>query len=266
MTRKSRNRLTRDRRKIPRRDNIASVSVDRDNERILFTTNDMLVNQLHRDCPRVAKTFDLRSRKAIADCSAVFGLVIGMLLPHLPRVDEIGFKATAARLLYNAANSCVASIQVARNGYPRQYGAVARMLIEALAIVIVLAIKEGALEDFHSGKLDSNKCVGWSKAVLPPMAKYWGMLSNDFVHIGPAHATFDGPVRYTDNDPSLQFLVNSIKGNIWLLYVVTDLVVSDEANAHRFWRRKGQEAWFEPSSETQKWTEEFFGIMFAENA
>jgi hypothetical protein len=77
-----------------------------------------------------------------------------------------------------------ASIEVARHGYPRQYGAIARVLIETLATVIVIAVKAGALEVFHSGTLDSTKCITWSKAVLPPLGQYWGMLSNEFVHIG----------------------------------------------------------------------------------
>ena len=265
MTKKSHGRRERDRRKFPRRDNVATAQIDYESKKIIFTTNDMLVNQIHRDSPRVAKSFDLKTGSLIAECSPVYGVVIGHLVRHLPRMDDNGFKATVSRLLFSASNSYVASIQLARSGFPRQYGAVARMMIETLSMVIVLAIREGALEDFHAGKLDANKCVGWSKAALPPLGQYWGMLSNGFVHIGPVHAVFEGPTRYKEGDEALQFLTNSIRGNIWLLYIVTDLIFSDETNMHRFWRREGQAAWFDPSPETMKWTESFFGPMFMQS-
>src|ERR1700733_12221201 len=157
MTRKSQSRLNRERRKIPRHDNIASVTVDHDRKKVIFTTSDMLVKQLHRDGPRVAESFDRLTKTDIEECSAVFGQVQGLLLRHLSRLDSADFKATATRLLFSASNSLVASIEVARHGYPRQYGAVARVLIETLATVIVLAIKKGALEEFHAGTLDSTK-------------------------------------------------------------------------------------------------------------
>jgi hypothetical protein len=262
MTKKSHGRRERDRRNFPRRDNVASAQIDNENKKIIFTTNDMLVNQIHRDSPRVAKSFDFRTGSLIAECSPVYGLIAGHLVRHLPRLDDKGFKATASRLLLSASNSYVASIQLARSGFPRQYGAVARMMIEAMAMVIVLAIREGAVESFHAGKLDANKCVGWSKAALPPLGQYWGMLSNDFVHIGPAHAAFEVPTPYKDGDEALSFLANSIRGNIWLLYIVTDLIFSDETPTHRFWRREGEKAWFDPAPETWKWTKSFFGELF----
>jgi hypothetical protein len=177
MTKKSQSRVKRDRLKIPKRDDIASITMDR--EHIIFTTNDMLVNQLHRDGPRVAKSFDRLTKNDIADCSAVFGQVQGVLLRHLPRLGDTDFRRRRPDF-YMAR----ASIEVARHGYPRQYGAIARVLIETLATEIVIAVKAGALEVFHPGTLDSTKCITWSKAVLPPLGQYWGMLSNEFVHIG----------------------------------------------------------------------------------
>jgi hypothetical protein len=133
------------------------------------------------------------------------------------------------------------------------------MLIETISMVIVLAIKPGALEQFHAGELDSNKCVGWSKAALPPLGQFWGMLSNEFVHIGPNHATFEGPVAFTESDEALNFIKTSMKGNIWLLFIVADLVFHEDRKVVRFWRRDDQAAHFDPSPEILEWTERFFG-------
>ncbi|MBN9436953.1 hypothetical protein [Bosea sp. (in: a-proteobacteria)] len=266
MTRKSRGRLERDRQKMPRRDNIATVTVDRENQKIVYTTNDMLVNQLYRDGPRVAKSFDRRTKEVVEECSAVLGQVSGLILQHLRQAEKDNFEATVAGLLYSATNSYVASIQVARHGYPRQYGALARMLIETISMVIVLAIRPGALVDFHAGKLDSNKCVGWSKAVLPPLGHFWGMLSREFVHISRNHATFEGPVAFTETDEALDFIKTSMKGNIWLLFIVADLVFHDERKTIRFWRREGQAAHFDPSPEILEWSARFVGEGFVKQA
>ncbi len=157
MTRKSEARLKRGYREMPKRDNIAAVILDRASETILFTTNDMLVNQLQRDGPRVARSFDRLANDHITACSGVFGRVCGMLLNQLQLPPDNSFKATTARLLSNACNSYVASIEVARHGFPRQYGAIARMVIETVATVIVIAVKQGALEQFHAGKLESQQ-------------------------------------------------------------------------------------------------------------
>jgi hypothetical protein len=244
---------------MPRRDNIATVTVDRVNKQILYTTNDMLVNQLYRDGPRVAKSFDRQTKAVVEECSAVLGQVSGLILQNLPQAEENSFEATVAGLLFSAANSYVASIQVARHGYPRQYGAIARMLVETISMVIVLAIRPGALVDFHAGKLDSNKCVGWSKAVLPPLGHFWGMLSREFVHISRNHASFEGPISFTETDESLDFIKTSMKGNVWLLFIVADLVFHDSRHTVRFWRREGHAAYFDPSAEIMEWTERFLG-------
>lgn len=246
---------------MPRKDNVATVTIDHENGQIVFTTNDMLVNQIHRDGPRVAKSFDRLTKKDIEACSAVYGQVLGLLARHLPRLEDDDFKATVARLLFSAANAFVASIEVARHGYPRQYGAVARVLVETLATVLVLTTKENALEKFHAGKLRSTDCITPSKDILPPLGKYWGMLSNEFVHVGKGHALFEGPKTYAPDSEALKFIVSSIRGNVWLLHVVTELVFSDETETPRYWRRNGQEAWFDPSPKMRAWTENFFASV-----
>jgi hypothetical protein len=257
VTKKLKTRLDRDRNRMPRGDNIASASIDQKNKRIAYTTKDMLVNQLQRDGPRIARSFDRLAKQELAACSAVFGLVQGMLLLHLQRMEDDDFEATAARLLFSASNSLVASIEVARHGYPRQYGAVARVFIETLATVIVLATKEDALVKFHAGQLRSTDCIAPSKEVLPPLGRYWGLLSNEFVHIGREYGNVDCPSEYSQINDALRFITSSMRGNVWLLHVVTDLIFSHETKTPLYWRRNGQEAWFDPNPAMRKWTEEF---------
>lgn len=234
------------------------MAIDEVRGRLVFTTNDMLVNQLHRDGPRICRSFDKYTKNSIAECSPIFGRVQGMLLQHLPRLNDDGFKATSARLLTSASNAYVAGIEVARHGYRRQYGIMARALLETLATVIVLAIRPTALEEFHTGNLRSTKCVGWSKDVLPPIGEYYGMLSNEFAHIGKKHAIFEPPTLYKEDDEALPFIINSIRGDTWLLYVVAELVYYDEFPNARYWfdHRNGAVA-YNPSPEERAWMARF---------
>ena len=108
------------------------------------------------------------------------------------------------------------------------------MVIETVATVIVIAVKQGALEQFHAGKLESSKCVAWAKNVLPMLGPLWGSLSTDFVHIGRRHALVELPSPYTEGHEAIGFLATSIRGNALLLYIIADLIFSDERARHLF--------------------------------
>jgi hypothetical protein len=181
-----------------------------------------------------------------------------MLMRHLPRLGDNDLKATAARLLVTAANAYTASIEVARHGYRRQYGILARAVVETLATVITLMIREAALEEFHQGKLSSTKCVGWAKAVLPPIGHYYGMLNHEFAHIGPVHAVLEPPKLYRPDEEAFPFIVSSIRGDIWLLFVVTELVYHDELIEPRYWFSEGENAVaYRPSDAEREWMQVF---------
>ncbi|AJA10840.1 hypothetical protein SKP52_19870 [Sphingopyxis fribergensis] len=68
--------------KFPRPDKLATLHIDTDNERFVFTTKDMIQNQLRRDGPKIRRSFDLAAKDDIAACSAVFGLAAGLCFRH----------------------------------------------------------------------------------------------------------------------------------------------------------------------------------------
>ena len=218
----------------------------------------MLTNQLRRDGPMIAKSFDRIASSHIKACSEIFGMASGMIVHHLPHLDDNGFKATAARLLMTACHAYLASLEIARLGYRRQYGVMARSFIETLATVIVLAIRPTALDEFHEGTLSSTKCISWAKPVIEPIGMYYGMLSDHFTHVGIAHARLEPLRPFQEDDEALSFITMSMRGNAWLLYVVTELVYHDEITAPRYWVAEGGGAvTYGPSDEERKWMEGF---------
>lgn len=258
MTKQTRTKAKRKKFNIPPERKVASVRLDRERKQIVFVTKDMIKNQLNRDGPKIRRTFDVLARQDISACSELFGEAAGLIVRHLPRLDDEGYKATVSRLLNSAANTFLASIEVARHGYRRQYGMLARSFIETIATVIAIAIEPDALERFHAGKLQSTKCVGLAKGVVAPLGLYYGMLSKQFVHIGPAHAAFEPIAAYTADDQALAFIVSSMRGNAWLLYLAAELVVHDEIERTRYWKALGGGAVaYDPSEHEREWMAEF---------
>ena len=229
-------------------------------DKLIIVTKDMLVKQLHRDGPLVAKSFDRLTKTDVAECSVVFARAQSKLLRHLPNVDDTNFHATAARLLFSATNSYVASIEVARHGYPRQYGSIARMVVETLATVLAIATEPASLKKFHEGKLNSTKCIPAAKKCLPMIAPLYGMLSNEFVHIGVGHAMLQGPSFYKSEDESLQLIVSMMRGLILLIDMVVDLVFGPEVGSTLYWRQEGDGWSFDPDPVTRDWIHKFSQI------
>lgn len=103
-------------RRIPKKENISAVIVDNDKKSVFFITRDILSKQIYREGPRIAASFDELTRTDIAECSELLSFAQARLFRHLPKVEDNGFEATSARLLFNAVNSYVAAIEVGRRG------------------------------------------------------------------------------------------------------------------------------------------------------
>lgn len=257
MTKQTRTKTTRKKFGVPPRNKVASIRIDHDARQIVFTTNDMIKNQLNRDGPKIRRSFDVLARTHITACSEVFGETAGLIMRHLPHLDNNQFKATASRLLASASNTYLASIEVARHGYRRQYGMLARSLVETIATVMTIAIEPNALSAFHEGKLKSTKCIGRAKSVVPPLGIYYGMLSDQFVHTGPSHAAFEPIVPFTREDDSLKFIISSMRGDVWLLYLAAELVFHDEVEGPHYWRQVSGGVAYDPSESVRAWMARF---------
>lgn len=245
-------------RRFPKKENVSAVLIDRRNNTVMFVTKDMLTNQIYRDGPTIAGSFDELGRPHIIACSEVISRAQAVLIRHLPKIDDKGSEATCARLLYSAAQTYTAAIEVARRGYPREHGALCRMIVEAIATVLAIAIDGGgALEKFNKGKLESTKTIGIAKKALPFIGQMNGMLSNSFVHVGTLQNSIDGAKPYRKGDERFNFVITLSRLMALLIDIVTELIFAHEMKGHRYWRREGKGWLFEPNEEVRKWMETF---------
>ena len=141
--------------------NVSAVYVDKRIKKVVMIMSNVVTNQIYRDGPLIADSFDKLARSHIEEISAVHGSIFSLICPHL---IGCGYKdkeilPTCARLLASACSSIIASAELARHGYKRQCGAVLRGVVEAISVVVQISMQDGALEKFHDGKLSSTKSI-----------------------------------------------------------------------------------------------------------
>lgn len=239
-----------------RQENISSISVDHERKRTVFVTKDILINQIHRGAPAIARSFDELAENDIHEISAVVADAVSLLLRHIA-VGATDYQATCAGLLSSALSTFMASVAVAREGHRRPYGSMARGVIETICTVLHIAVEEGALERFHNGTLQSTKSVSVAKKVIEPLGPMYGILSKLFVHINRAHAAFEPTIKYTKEDEALAFILASLRSNAWLIFVVAELVFHQDVREPRYWKARGNGFLYNPTVDERGWLERY---------
>lgn len=248
--------------RFPDPDNVAAIYLDEKKKNIMFVTKDMLINQLLRDGPKIAKSFDKIAMNDLKEVSEIYSDAAAILLPHYIGQDfeDQSLFPTCARLLDNVLATFTASVEVARHGYRRQYGTLARVAVETLCTILHLMLKPESLDEFHGGKFKSSKAINTANKVLPIFGGLYGLLSNQFVHITSAHASFEPLIEYKEGEEPLGFILPNIRLTAWLIYVVTELVFFPHVSNPRYWRSALPEVFaFDPSEEERSWMQNFFG-------
>jgi hypothetical protein len=245
---------------FPAFENISSISIDHKAKRTVFVTKDVLVNQLLRDGPAIARSFDKLASEDIREISVVIADALSLMYRHVD-LSGTDYKATCASLLSSALSTFIASIEVARHGYRRPYGAIARGIVEVLSTVIHIAIEPHALSQFHDGKLKSTKSISVATRVFPPFGPLYGMMSNHFVHINKAHAIFEPTVKYAERDEPFHFIISTLRAHAWLIYVITELAFHEDLAQRRYWKSVApNQVSYDPSDDEKAWQQKFLVI------
>jgi hypothetical protein len=221
----------------PRLRDAAAFFADPDSGEVNFYNRHLLINQLQREAPRIAESFDQLVRQDFILISHVVAETAAIVHPELVRsLGDEGLRPTCLRLLVSALDSFCAAVQLAGSGYRRQYGVLSRHVVETLATVLHLLSDPVALEQFEAGQLKSSKSITVAKQVLPHFGNLYGMLSRTFVHIGRMHAAFEPLIAYSEDDQALEYILLDLKHSVWLLYVTAELTCLDTVAEARYWQ------------------------------
>ncbi|GEO40901.1 hypothetical protein SAE02_50490 [Skermanella aerolata] len=174
---------------------------------------------------------------------------------------DIGIRSTCARLFINSFQSISASIQVARYGYWREYGNIARSIVENLAVIVHLVGNDNALEEFHKEKLQSSKSITYARKRFSVLGPLYGLLSNQFVHIGPECAELRFTECYNQGDDDIDFIDSNLRAVTLLSYIVAELVFFEQVDVPKYWECIGEgEYKTNPSEEAHRWQADLLGV------
>ncbi len=238
----------------------SAALIDRDAKKLFVFTNDMLINQLRRDGPRIEASFDRLCADDLSQLSALLsranGLFFSGLTVALKEDDDL--RVACAQLLMNAANSFAAAVAVLRMGYVLQPGIIIRSLLEAVSTVLHLMQHPKDLTAYKNHALKSPKTIAAAKRALPPFGLLYANFSDNFAHIGQLHKSVTPIREYTEKHDALDVNLSSLRIAAWLLYVTAELIFNELLVRPRYWYPLEQGYKYDPSEEEKVWMKNFF--------
>ena len=244
--------------------------VDLERRKQIVTTNDVLFNQLRRDCPRIAETFD---RVCAQDFEILnqevchFVVTLAQVMISLQRTNGLRGDTyiTYLTLLSNTAQTIIAAIELTRRGFRLQPGILIRSAVESVSTVCHVVMHPDDLQKIKRGKKKSflSTILSSAKKVFPPIGHLYGLLSANFVHVGSFHSSMDNFVsiqEYQVGEEALEFNLNVLRFAVWSINVVTELAFFESLVGHRYFRRSENGVVFCPSPEERKHMKQFLSI------
>jgi hypothetical protein len=167
-------------------------------------------------------------------------------------------RSVQSRLLFNAAKSFSAAVHLLRTGYVLQPGILARSSLETMNVAVYLCVKPNDLQRYEDGNLESTRCIGEVKRVLPRFGELYGELSEQFVHAGTMHALPSYSLTYKQHHPAIDANLLILRRVAWMLYVATEFVFIEHFTEHRYFKRQESgEYVYRPSANELEWLATF---------
>jgi hypothetical protein len=250
---------------VPPNKEISNIFISREAKKVVFVSRNIVNNQLKRDFPKVAASFDLAIGDDLIHVSDLVGKTYGILAPRFLQADffDPNRGPTCARLLNTAMTTFLGCIHLARGGYRLQCMSLSRGILETVSTVINLMMEPDATEAFHAGKLQSTKSIGIAKKVIPDFGRIYGEFSNEYVHIGSLHTDLNQTTPYKKEDEALDAIRPMLRMMSWLLFITAELAFVEDIGHTRYWkivgqRENGNEVVYSPSDAELKWQKEYF--------
>lgn len=242
---------------------VASAMIDPEAKKLYLFTDDMLINQLRREGPRIEASFDALCANDLAElsslCSKANGLFFSGMAVGTKQEDDL--RVACSQLLMNAANSFAAAVAVLRMGYVLQPGIILRSLLEAVSTSLHLLLNPMDLHAYNSHTLQSPKTIAAAKKVLPPFGVLYGNFSDNFAHIGHLHKSITPVREYTERHEALNVNLSMLRIAAWLLYVTAELVFNELVASPRYWHPVEQGYAYAPSEDEKAWMQGFFQFI-----
>jgi hypothetical protein len=215
---------------------LAGAFYNREENTIVTMTADAVINQIRRDTPRIAESFDrfydTEFRFISTELSRVF-VLLSAGLTQIP--DPASPRNAACRVLSTASQTVVAALDLVRDAFPLQASILLRTAIEAIAMGVAINTDTRCHEQFRVGRLQSTKCIGPADRALPIIGRLYGTFSEQFAHLGPLHYRLDGMKELQERTEETTGVIDMIKSIVILLDMASELVLFELVEKPRYW-------------------------------
>lgn len=196
---------------------------------IIVASPSLLMNRVSREAAAVAASFDVIAGRAIPHLESMYGRTATLLFSQLQfgSLPKDGLRYTCGVVLTNALKSLTAGFALLRTGWRLQPQLCVRNGLEAVAVVVYLVEHPEEFQRFQEGRLDSAKAVTKAKRALPPVGHLYGILSQEFVHIGRPFAHVQEGNVYTPGEWEMWQSLAGIATFSLMLYMVTEALFHD---------------------------------------
>jgi hypothetical protein len=250
-------------RPIPAEDNIAALSVDPDTKRIFCVTNDILINQIKREAPRIGESFDRLHSSDLTELSTIFARAISLLFTgyRYSLRDDDELRIAASGLMFNAVHSFIGAVTLLRQGLYLQCSILMRSIIEQNSTVLHLITSPKDLQSFQNGDLKLTSIMRSAKRVLPPLGWLYGFFSKHFVHMSGLHGRPQALTFYKEHSDELDVNLSFLRTSLWLILVTSELLFIDISDDRWYWKPHATgHAEYSPSEETKVWQAKFLSF------
>lgn len=237
-------------------DRLHAEFIDIENRLRIAVSNDVLFNQLRRDCPHIADAFDKMCAADLKDLNDEVCRFMAMVASVATTRAEGEFVrelyGTCLALLTNAVQTLIAAIELTRRGFRLQPGILIRNVLESVSTVCHIVINENDLKTLKDGKLSSTRTIASAKKVFPPFGHMYGLFSEQFAHIGHLHYSTNGENAlkpYKEGEEALKLNLSFLRVAIWAINVAAELAFFDSLPSHRYFQRLTNNAFiYNPSA------------------
>jgi len=220
-------------------DGAVATFFDKKNETIVFLKDTMVVNQLRREGPKIAASFDDAFDKEIRQISEQFALSFGTLCCRFQHAGKDRVCDACVQLLANASQTSIAALELVRHGFRLQPGILIRNAVETVCVALSLFAEPTLFEAYEKGKLQSSKMVSRAKEIVPGLGWAYGFFSKEFAHIGQLHQQMTEWDTFEKSDQAAEMNLRFIKFAVNLLTISGELICYDSVDTHRYWKRIG---------------------------
>lgn len=220
---------------------VAAGYFDPERQSMFWFTNDLLINQIHRDGPRVAESFDRLCEQDLQGISEEYARALSLCGAGVSlEGPQVAVRVACAHLLMNALTSVSAATELLRSGYVLQPNIVLRSVVESVGVALHLLVRPRDLAKLQGGTLDAPKCVSTAKKILPFLGPLYGLLTSHFSHVSGLHQTQQSLLPFTERTEPLLLTLGHIRWTILCVSIAAEVSFIEIVTTPRFWTRKSE--------------------------